>query len=926
MRWLLTALFAILTCRAPAAESLAAGYGFLVHVWQSEDGLPGNVVRSIGQTEDGFLWVATAEGIARFDGLGFTSIGAQEPAIGRRFAFFRVFTPEDHGVWISTSLGGLFRITDNELVEVIEGTAEANPPLVTRLFSHDEQIHFIRSNDVWRLDADGPVQVADPSEDLVASMVADQRAQIARGRRDDRSTPTSLEDSDEDRWIVSGDTLLHEGQEGAGAIPVIPELDGQLTVSDMLEDKEGNLWLSSPVQGLIRVRKSRVSFLETEEGPFLADVRTAIRDREGTWWLGGRDGGIDRIRDGEVEHLELVEGGYRRPIACIFEDSRGTVWFTAAHGSVFSWNGTGFDLRFSEVSQAAKVNAIAEDPTGRLWFGGDRGLCVIEDGQIAVFTDDAKLQGHEITSLFAADDGRVFAGTVDGHIAIIEDGSVSLIGTPAEMSRRYVSEILVLEGEEIWVTTIDAGLFVRRDGKWHRFSRADGLPDERLTGLVLHGTDQFWIGSLGGIIRVSRSELIRRLTNSSIVPRWVRLDRSDGMNTRECVGGAQPGVFDDGEGALWFPTTRGVVGVRPEEIRINLAPPSLHIDAVEIDGIRHPAGQGTIVTGPGRVQLVFHFVGVSLSAPEKVTYRIRLDPLDRDSSFNRSDRTASYQAVPPGSYTFEVQSVNGDGVMNILPETVSIVVRRHFWETPLFITSAIVVLLLAALASGWVVARRRMRRSLEALRVQGLIEGERSRISRDLHDDLGASLTELSILSALGAEDEEDANLRPTMETLSQKSKEVVGALDEIVWAATPREDTLRSLVDYIAASAREFLENAQVGLDLEFPRSVPDLMIGPRRRHSVFLTTREALNNAVKYSGADSISLSIDLTDAELVVTVSDRGKGFDLEYAETLGNGLTNLRQRMRDCGGACSIDSIPGEGTTVTIRLPLPPAPTS
>jgi len=327
------------------------------------------------------------------------------------------------------------------------------------------------------------------------------------------------------------------------------------------------------------------------------------------------------------------------------------------------------------------------------------------------------------------------------------------------------------------------------------------------------------------------------------------------------------------------------------------------------------------VAGPGQIRLGLNFTGISLSAPEKVTYQVRLVGLDDVPRFIGNHRETDYQLVPPGNYRFEVSATNGDGVTSLQPAVLPIRIRPHFWQSIWFVITVIVSGLLLALATGWLIARGRMKRRLREVRVQGMLEAERTRISRDLHDELGASLTEVSILTALAAEANHDERLGSSLDQLSLKAKQVVGALDEIVWATNPAQDSLASLVEYLAFSAREFLKVVNVALHSDIVRDVPDVMIGPRRRHQVVLATREALNNAVKHAAAQAISLRIAIEDDNLVIVVRDEGKGFAVEYAAG-GNGLTNMAKRMTDCGGTCHFDSVPGGGgTTVTLTLPVP-----
>jgi signal transduction histidine kinase len=466
---------------------------------------------------------------------------------------------------------------------------------------------------------------------------------------------------------------------------------------------------------------------------------------------------------------------------------------------------------------------------------------------------------------------------------------------------------------------LGSGLFLW-DGKgWHRFGSKQGLPDERLTSIVHDQRGQFWFGSLGGIIRASRKELLRYTVDPDTPLHWLRLDRSDGLPSRECIGGYQPAAWQGQDGRMWFPTGGGVVRVRPELVETNRIAPPAYIRSVRVNGTQHDGDGGAIEAGPGRSRVEFRFVGLGYSAPEKITYRGRLSGLDDAWRELGTQRSAAYEAVPPGRYTFEVLAVNGDGIPSEAPATIRILIRPHFWETGWFMALAGLLVLSIAATTGWLLARSRMKRRIEKLNIRNAREGERSRIARDLHDDLGASLTEISILASLAAEDAHESPLQPSLDQLSTKAKSVVAALDEIVWAVNPHEDNLRSMVEYIAAFAREFLDIARIPLRADVARDVPDHPLGAPQRHGIFLATREALNNVVKHSGASEVKLRVAIENGMLVIGIEDNGRGFNPEYARG-GNGLGNLENRMSESGGECRIETFPGQGTTVTLLLSL------
>jgi signal transduction histidine kinase len=279
-------------------------------------------------------------------------------------------------------------------------------------------------------------------------------------------------------------------------------------------------------------------------------------------------------------------------------------------------------------------------------------------------------------------------------------------------------------------------------------------------------------------------------------------------------------------------------------------------------------------------------------------------------------RNVAFEAAPPGRYTFRVLAANGDGVWNETGASLAVEVLPHVWETKWFRGMVVALASAMAIALGWIIAKARMRGRLMRLELQTLREKERSRIAQDLHDDLGASLTEISMLAHLAAEEEMRSS--ETLPEIAAKAQDLVEALDEIVWAVNPRHDTVASLADYLSGFAAEFLEAAGIALRLDIPRDLPSLPLDAEQRHSVFLTAREALNNTVKHSGAKEARLQVRVANGLLHVVVADDGRGLSGED-HAFSEGLRNMRERLSAAGGECRIES-PGRGTRVEMTLPL------
>jgi signal transduction histidine kinase len=196
---------------------------------------------------------------------------------------------------------------------------------------------------------------------------------------------------------------------------------------------------------------------------------------------------------------------------------------------------------------------------------------------------------------------------------------------------------------------------------------------------------------------------------------------------------------------------------------------------------------------------------------------------------------------------------------------------------------------------------------------EGALERERARIARDMHDDLGASITHIMLMSELASAKAPS----PDLERIAQKARAVSSTLDQIVWTTNPRNDTLGQLVGYIAEFAREYLANTEIALRLELPAEVPARELSSEKRHHILLVVKEALNNTVKHSDARHVHLHVDLRQDELRIVIRDDGKGFHSTEVAATSNGLVNMQHRMEAIGGKATITSEVSLGTTITLE---------
>ncbi len=921
MRREVVAILALLA----ALASLATASEFSVRSWQSEDGLPGNVVRSVVQSTDGFLWVASPEGIARFDGIDFEPLKLPADFRLPRIGPNRLFATPGGVVWFSGPRGSLLRIEDGNSRKIWDDEELGSKEFVTQVIAMDDRrIVARRGEEIWIISEDTPRLLPTPDAAVHQALADDLSFRASHGRIMPEGTVDKLQDGSGRIWSDRGPHGIEVSTSDGSRLDLdIGAIGGSITVSEFLEDRDNNVWIATPLSGLLRFRMLRAVVMDQSEGLTDRAITAVIQGPDGDLWIGLRSSGVDREGKDGVRHFEFAPetSGPRRSVAALSFDHSGTLWVATRDGSVFRWNGGNFELGLPHQPGFTKMDAIYQDSLGTLWMGGPGGLARVE-GQIPQWIVPASgLPQTHITLISGDADGGLWIGTMDGRVFRGSGGKFRQLGGADDLGSGKISALHVEDSNHAWAATLGNGIHFWDGSRWHRFDRDDGMPDPRVTCILTDKGDDLWLGSLGGIFRVSRTELLARIRDPQAQAGWLRVDRSDGLPTRECSGAAQPSGWKASDGRLAFPTSRGLVWIDPARFEANSTAPPVFIRNIRANGRPIRPSKGHLTTGPGRTRLEFGYHGLGFGAPEKMSYRTRLLGLDDSWRETGNQRESTFEAVPPGKYVFQVSATNGDGVRSALPAEVEITVTPRFWETAWFKLLAISVVIAAAAGTGWIIARIRMKRRIHDLKIRQSLQAERARISRDLHDDLGASLTELSILSALAAENPDDASLRPSLNQFSGKAKTVVGTLDEIVWAATPAEDSLRSLVEYLSAFAREFLENAGVSARTEVPRQVPDIPIGPNRRHNVFLAARESLNNAVKHAAATEIRLGITIDENLLTIRITDNGRGFDVEYA-TSGDGLGNLKKRMTDCGGSCTIESIKPGGSVVTLTLPLPP----
>ena len=344
------------------------------------------------------------------------------------------------------------------------------------------------------------------------------------------------------------------------------------------------------------------------------------------------------------------------------------------------------------------------------------------------------------------------------------------------------------------------------------------------------------------------------------------------------------------------------------------------------DGRELPAAAGEILrVSAATRRLEFRFTALDLTSPSSMLFRDHLEGMDKDWVEAGGARSATYSQLPPGSYQFQAMAGGADGHWHLAKEPIRLEVIPRWWER-LWLRWLLAIAAVGCFTGGLVWRQsREARRKLQQLHLERQLEAERTRIARDIHDEMGASLTYISQLSGLarnhsGSGDE--------LDRIHETSLELTRTMDEIVWAVDPGQDTLESLINYLSRTAPVFLRAAGVRCRVEFPIELPRVRLTSQVRHDLFLAVKEALNHLAKHALATEARLALELRDETVTLVLEDNGVGFDPAAPASPGvptvggHGLPNMAERLRRLGGSLEIDSRPGSGTRLAMRVPMVP----
>jgi ligand-binding sensor domain-containing protein/signal transduction histidine kinase len=951
--WLLFVLMPAL-----GGESSADVARYASRHWQTQDGLPHNAVQAIAQTSDGYLWLGTARGLARFDGVRFTVFDSKNTPALKSPSIKALAAGKEGRLWLGTAESGVLEYRRGQFVRL--GLDQTNQSVCALWPGSDGTLWVGTPNGLDRVQKGHSQRVLE--EDEVRSIGEDHEGNLwlatQRGPkkfRDGQFVPVT-------EAKVRGVGTIACGREGAvwvgGRGGVTRMLEGEIkhfsqreglaadTVNALLQDRSGTMWIGTAA-GLNYLAPDDTLHEIKQEGGSLDSVFCIFEDREGSVWIGARDGlyrftvklfvtytkehglananvtsvrgradklwigtwggGLHCLEGGRITRLSFTNEFFNGLVLGLHEQTSGSLWFgTDGEGGTFRYDPKGTLTRywqgqFSNLADPSARAILLDRRKGRIWVGTPQALDVAFRYQpFWRYTVENGLAGNSVRALAEDARGDVWVGTDEGLTQFKADDTLVNFTTQHGLPHNTITALYEDADNNLWIGT-SGGLSRRRNGVFTNYTTRQGLFSDEIFEIVEDDARRLWLTCGSGIFWVAKADFDALAAGKIQALGCVSYGKEDGLATLTCNNVAKPSAWKASDGRLWFATVKGLSVVDPAAISRAVSEPApVLVEQILCDRKPFEAKDG-LALPPGRGELEFQFTALSFLAPERNRFKYRLEGLDTDWNDAGVRRSARYNNVPPGAYRFRVLACNSAGVWNKAGAAVAFALRPHSWQTWWF--KLVLFLSAGALAAALYRVRIARMRAIERMRL---------RIASDLHDEIGSGISTIALLARKIQKEGPLAEAPQTdLASIQRIATQTSSAVRDIVWFINPQYDTMQELLLRMKAAADALLG----GLQLRFSPPQENLArrVSPEFRRNVFLMFKETLTNIAKHSQATEVGVEVLDKNGLWLLMVRDNGVGFDLNTIRR-GNGLNNLRQRAERLGGTVEVRTQSGSGTTV------------
>jgi len=975
-KWFLAALAFV--CLANFANALGSNKAISQYIrdqWGAEQGFPGGPVYAIAQTPDGYLWIGAEKGLVRFDGLSFHLFGRSDSAVLPAGPILGLAVDVDGNLWVRMQGPKFLRYREGIFRDVLADLKSPEADVTAMCVGKNGEILFsglLNGTVRFSKGKFTSIVTVDQLPKLVISLAETSDGKVWLGTKDsglysvsdgqvravaglsDRKINTLLATGSRELWVGTDSGVSRwNGSEFSEA--GLPQGLNHLQSFAMIRDRDSNIWIGTS-KGLMRVASRGDSSSEQDERGPANGVTSLFEDREGNLWVGSTRG-IERLRDSVFTTYSVSRGLPGENNGPVYVDAESRTWFAPSEGGLY-WLKEGRVGRVTDSGLDRDVVYSISGGKDGLWIGRQRGGLTHIRYRGNSFETETYTQANGLAqdSIFAVAenrDGTVWAGSLSGGLSEFKNGGFKTYKMADGIASNSVAAIEEGSDGTMWFGTPN-GLSALSKGTWRNYTSADGLPPGNVSCLLEDSAGALWIGTANGLAYMSAGSIqaprniserlqeaifgIEEDKNGSL---WIatsnhilRVDRNklkqgtlggadvreyglaDGLLGMEGVK-RDKSVVADSLGRIWISTNRGISVVDPRRMASDSVPALLHVEGISADGRAIHLGGGIRVAAPHQ-RITLRYEGLSLSVPERVRFKYKLDSFDAGWSEPTAAREASYTNLDSGTYLFRVVASNSDGVWNSAETTLQFEIEPVFWQTWWFRLICLLTLALAALT----LVRLRLLQLTKQLNVRFEERlAERTRIAQELHDTLLQGFLSASMQLHV-------ANDRLPADS---PGKALIGRVLELMSRVIEEG---RNVVQGLRASKRNIpdLEQAFSQIRQEFPvesqiefRVIVEGAPRPLRvaiRDEVYLIGHEALSNAFRHSHASDIEVELEYAASHLRVFIRDNGVGIDAQVLRTGRErhwGLFGMKERTERIGGELKVLSRAVAGTEVELSVP-------
>lgn len=962
---------------APVARALEPSRTltqYVHRIWQTQQGLPEGPIWDIFQGRNGYLWVATQTGMVRFDGVRFTPLEqVYKHAPGREWVR-EAFEDESGTLWLATNESGVFAVRRDGSTQY--GHAEGLPANLIHCLALGQ------GGNVWACTENGVARI-DPGKTpavttygigdglagpRVWSGCVDAQGSFWAGGDNARlsvwrngafqvirlegipetASTRALECDGDTVWAGTSNGLVRIQSDGRQKLYTTAAGLVDNFVLSLAKGSHDTLWIGTR-NGFSRMRGETIDSYLPRHGLSQSSAQAVFEDREGSLWVGTKRG-LNQFLDGRSVPYTVSEGLPSNEAGPVIEDSGGVIWAGTLDAGLARFDGKRFtsSLTTRQGLLSDTVYALVEDAGGALWVGTARGLNLVRGGRVAAwFTVANGLPSNDVRSLYRDSHGTIWVGTSAGLASYRGGRFVAEPGSPPGTIRAVAEDregrIVVATEESLYTRRPEGGFReLAQDGVYMRnatslyrdaegllwaglngaglrlvdgeritvFTPRVGLYDGEIYGITGDSQGRLWMTCSRGLFWVQRAQLLRLAAGEVTSVNSFAYTPTDSLRVIEGRLGVQPSLWIARDGWLWFSTIRGLIAFDPNFQRE--APlPAVAIEDPIVDGQSQPPERISQLPA-GQKNIEFRYAGLSFLLPEGTRFRYKLEGYDTDWVEAGTRREAFYTNLPPGSYRFQVVACAPGVGCNQEPAAVvfslapSLYQRAWFWP----LVAAVVAL------AGWVGYKLHVRRLRERY---DLILAERSRIARELHDTLIQGFSGITMALQAFAGRIRSPEDRAVLDDIIQDAATCLRETRQSVAGLRAAPGPHSGLASAISRAVREITETKDVRLKLDLDERTPQLP--PEVEYNLLRIASEAVNNAVKHSGASTIEVALQADAEQVRLLVRDDGVGFDGENGGPRAGhyGLIGIKERATQIGAELKLVSQPGAGTSVSVVLP-------